>query len=116
MRTLVWSSHRVYRCGAVGQRADRKGREARPLSLVGDFGGRSLLLLVGILAALLERIRSGNGQVVNAAMLDGAMMLDLFIAQHSAGCGAAVERQRIRSFCSWVGSPRASGRGRPARS
>ncbi|MFB7091060.1 CaiB/BaiF CoA transferase family protein, partial [Streptomyces sp. NPDC056296] len=61
-------------------------RPVPPLSLVGDFGGGSMLLVVGILAALMERNRSGRGQVVDAAMLDGAMLLgDLFLAQRSAG-------------------------------
>ncbi|MET8829157.1 CaiB/BaiF CoA-transferase family protein [Streptomyces sp. NPDC004610] len=46
-----------------------------PLNLVGDFGGGSLLLVVGILAALLERARSGAGQTVDAAMVDGAALL-----------------------------------------
>jgi alpha-methylacyl-CoA racemase len=42
-----------------------------PLNLIGDFGGGALFLAVGILAALLERERSGLGQVVDAAMIDG---------------------------------------------
>ncbi len=46
-----------------------------PLNLVGDFGGGSMLVLVGILAALWERTRSGAGQVVDAAMVDGASLL-----------------------------------------
>jgi alpha-methylacyl-CoA racemase len=46
-----------------------------PLNLVGDFGGGSMLLLVGVLAALWERSRSGAGQVVDAAMVDGAALL-----------------------------------------
>ncbi|WP_028926959.1 CaiB/BaiF CoA transferase family protein [Pseudonocardia acaciae] len=46
-----------------------------PLNLVGDFGGGSMLLVVGILAALWERERSGQGQVVDAAMVDGASLL-----------------------------------------
>jgi alpha-methylacyl-CoA racemase len=46
-----------------------------PLNLVGDFGGGSMLLVVGILGALLERERSGAGQVVDAAMVDGASLL-----------------------------------------
>jgi len=44
---------------------------APPLNLVGDFGGGSMLLLTGILAALFERQTSGRGQVVDAAMVDG---------------------------------------------
>jgi len=46
-----------------------------PLNLIGDFGGGSMLLLVGILAALWERTRSGHGQVVDAAMVDGTAVL-----------------------------------------
>ncbi|MEU6701752.1 CaiB/BaiF CoA-transferase family protein [Pseudonocardia sp. NPDC046786] len=46
-----------------------------PLSLVGDFGGGSMLLAVGVLAALLEARTSGRGQVVDAAMIDGASLL-----------------------------------------
>jgi len=42
-----------------------------PLNLVGDFGGGSMFLAFGILAALWERERSGKGQVVDAAIIDG---------------------------------------------
>lgn len=48
---------------------------APPLNLVGDYGGGGMLLALGILAALLERERSGQGQVVDAAMVDGAALL-----------------------------------------
>ena len=46
-----------------------------PLNLGADFGGGSMYLLVGILAALVERGTSGRGQVVDAAMVDGASSL-----------------------------------------
>lgn len=46
-----------------------------PLNLAGDFGGGSLYLVIGILAALLERERSGRGQVIDAAMVDGSSSL-----------------------------------------
>lgn len=46
-----------------------------PLNLVADFGGGSMLVLAGILAALYERERSGAGQVIDAAMVDGVSML-----------------------------------------
>ena len=46
-----------------------------PLNLVGDFGGGALYLVVGVLAALLEAKTSGKGQVVDAAMCDGAASL-----------------------------------------
>jgi len=48
---------------------------APPLNLVGDFGGGGMLLAVGVLAALLEAAKSGKGQVVDAAMTDGAAVL-----------------------------------------
>jgi len=46
-----------------------------PLNLVGDYGGGALYLVFGVLAALFERQRSGRGQVVDAAMVDGASSL-----------------------------------------
>ncbi|WP_153503451.1 CaiB/BaiF CoA transferase family protein [Cumulibacter manganitolerans] len=48
---------------------------APPLNLVGDFGGGSLYLVLGILAALFERQSSGRGQVVDAAIVDGVASL-----------------------------------------
>jgi alpha-methylacyl-CoA racemase len=46
-----------------------------PLNLVGDFGGGGMLLAFGMVAALLEASRSGQGQIVDAAMVDGAATL-----------------------------------------
>lgn len=46
-----------------------------PLNLVGDYGGGALYLTVGVLAALHEAARSGRGQVVDAAICDGAVSL-----------------------------------------
>lgn len=46
-----------------------------PLNLVADYGGGSLYLVVGVLAALVERAGSGRGQVVDAAMIDGVASL-----------------------------------------
>ena len=46
-----------------------------PLNLIGDFGGGGLLLAFGMLAAMLEAHRSGHGQVVDAAMVDGSALL-----------------------------------------
>jgi len=50
-------------------------RPVPPLNLVGDFGGGSMFLLVGVLAALYEREKSGRGQVIDAAMVDGSSVL-----------------------------------------
>lgn len=50
-----------------------------PVNLLGDFGGGGMLLALGILAALVERARSGLGQVIDAAMVDGSALLTSFI-------------------------------------
>lgn len=63
--------------GSVGPAS----RPLPPLNLVGDFGGGSMLLLVGVLAALHARTGSGRGQVVDAAMVDGSALL---MAMHHA--------------------------------
>ncbi|BDH59660.1 CaiB/BaiF CoA-transferase family protein [Tsukamurella sp. PLM1] len=46
-----------------------------PLNLVGDYGGGSMLMVIGVLAALHERETSGRGQVIDVAMVDGAALL-----------------------------------------
>jgi alpha-methylacyl-CoA racemase len=50
-----------------------------PLNLVGDFGGGGMLLAFGIACGLFETQRSGQGQVIDAAMVDGAAVLAAFI-------------------------------------
>jgi alpha-methylacyl-CoA racemase len=49
-----------------------------PLNLLGDYGGGGMLLAVGILAALVETARSGQGQVIDAVMVDGSALLMTF--------------------------------------
>jgi alpha-methylacyl-CoA racemase len=66
----------------------RKGEApVPPLNLVGDFGGGGMLLGFGVACALLEASRSGKGQVVDAAMVDGASLLAAmfsgFLASHN---------------------------------
>ncbi|MEJ5255761.1 MAG: CaiB/BaiF CoA-transferase family protein [Acidimicrobiales bacterium] len=56
----------------IGRQGDRP---VPPLNLVGDFGGGGMLLAFGVVCALLEAQRSGEGQVVDAAMVDGAAVL-----------------------------------------
>ncbi|MDP3898000.1 MAG: CaiB/BaiF CoA-transferase family protein [Mesorhizobium sp.] len=57
---------------AIGEKG---GKPVPPLNLVADYGGGAMFLVMGVLAALLERGVSGRGQVVDAAMVDGAAML-----------------------------------------
>jgi alpha-methylacyl-CoA racemase len=57
-----------------------------PLNLAGDLGGGGLLLAYGLLAAVLERVASGRGQVVDASMVEGsALLMTLFYGLHAAG-------------------------------
>lgn len=61
--------------GAIDSIRSRQGEPVAPLNLVGDYGGGALYLVVGILAALLEVQRTGRGQVIDAAICDGAASL-----------------------------------------
>ena len=61
--------------GALGTIGEPGRKPVPPLNLVADFGGGSMLLVSGVLAALVERATSGSGQVVDAAMVDGVSML-----------------------------------------
>ena len=61
--------------GALAQFGAAGGPPAIPLNLVADYGGGGMVLVAGVLAALLERGRSGRGQVVDVAMVDGVSLL-----------------------------------------
>jgi alpha-methylacyl-CoA racemase len=61
--------------GVLGSLGPAGGTPTVPLPLVADFGGGSMLLLASVLAALIERERSGCGQVVDVAMVDGVIGL-----------------------------------------
>ncbi len=64
----------------------REERPSAPLNVVADMGGGGLMLALGMLAALLERHRSGQGQVVDAAMFEGAAVLATSVwAQRAMG-------------------------------
>ena len=57
-----------------------------PLNLVGDYGGGTMFLIMGVLAAILNARETGKGQVVDAAMTDGAsVLMSMFYAFHYAG-------------------------------
>jgi len=61
--------------GALHAFGHAGGKPTPPLNLVGDFGGGSMMLLFGMLAALLHVRNGGRGQVVDCAMTDGSAML-----------------------------------------
>ncbi|HLZ70572.1 MAG TPA: CaiB/BaiF CoA-transferase family protein [Dehalococcoidia bacterium] len=71
----------------------RKGEApVPPLNLVGDFGGGGMLLAFGVVCALVERQQSGKGQVIDAAMVDGAALLAA--AMHGMRAGGGFSDQR----------------------
>ncbi|HET6914519.1 MAG TPA: CaiB/BaiF CoA-transferase family protein [Acidimicrobiales bacterium] len=61
--------------GTLGMIGRKGEAPVPPLNLVGDFGGGGMLLAFGIVCAMLEATRSGQGQVIDAAMVDGAALL-----------------------------------------
>ena len=65
-----------------------------PLNLVGDFGGGALYLALGIAAALYERERSGRGQVVDAAVIDGTASLMALFSGTTANGRLSLDRAK----------------------
>jgi alpha-methylacyl-CoA racemase len=78
--------------GALHGLGQTSERPQFPSNLVGDFGGGSTYLVIGVLAALLEARSSGQGQVVDAAIVDGTAHLNAMFASMLAG-GSAHERR-----------------------
>ena len=72
--------------GALHAMGPAGGGPLPPLNLVGDYGGGALYLAFGVMAAVFEKQRSGRGQVVDAAMVDGAAsLMSLFYGLQAAG-------------------------------
>ena len=72
--------------GALDAIGPADGAPVPPLNLVGDYGGGALYLAFGLMAALFERQTSGLGQVVDAAMVDGAAsLMSMFHGMRAAG-------------------------------
>lgn len=72
--------------GALDAIGPAGGAPVPPLNLVGDYGGGALYLAFGLMAALFERQSSGRGQVVDAAMVDGAAsLMSMFHGMLAAG-------------------------------
>jgi alpha-methylacyl-CoA racemase len=72
--------------GLLHQIGPTGGKPVVPLNVIGDFGGGGLLLAFGVACALLEARQSGRGQVVDAAMLDGALsFMAMFFGYRALG-------------------------------
>jgi alpha-methylacyl-CoA racemase len=75
-----------------------------PINLIGDFGGGSMLLVIGVLAALVERGQSGAGQVVDAAMVDGsALLMSIFFAIDQMGAWGPRGTNLLDGGAHWYG-------------
>jgi alpha-methylacyl-CoA racemase len=79
--------------GALAAIGRRESGPVPPLNLVGDYGGGSLYLVMGMLAALLEVKSSGTGQVVDAAITDGVISLMAATQAYMAGGTWSVRRE-----------------------
>ena len=89
--------------GALDSIGRRGQPPTPPLNLVGDFGGGGLVLAYGLVCGLLETQRSGKGQVIDSAMVDGAaILMTMFYGMHAAGTWSA-ERgmNRLDSGSHW---------------
>ena len=72
--------------GALHAIGSKNGPPVPPLNLVGDFGGGAMYLAFGMVCAILEARSSGKGQVVDAAMVDGAAsLMTMMYGMHAAG-------------------------------
>jgi alpha-methylacyl-CoA racemase len=77
--------------GTLSMIGRSQDRPVPPLNLIGDFGGGGMLLAFGVVCALLEAARSGQGQVIDAAMVDGAALLAAMVYGFQA---AGIWRER----------------------
>ncbi len=80
--------------GALAAIGEAERPAVPPLNLIGDFGGGSMFLAFGVLCALLERGRSGRGQVVDAAIVDGVASLMTMFAGLTPADRISMERGR----------------------
>lgn len=72
--------------GALHAIGSAGGKPVPPINLLGDFGGGALYLAFGMVCALLEARRSGTGQVVDAAIIDGASsLMTMIYGLHASG-------------------------------
>lgn len=78
--------------GALAGIGPREGPPTPPLNLVGDFAGGTMFLALGIVAALFETRTSGQGQVIDAAMIDGVASLMSFFVGAQADGWTSVQR------------------------
>ncbi|WP_274628899.1 CaiB/BaiF CoA transferase family protein [Arvimicrobium flavum] len=84
--------------GALGAFGPDGAPPVAPINLVGDFGGGALYAAFGILSALLERQRSGMGQVIDVAMVDGTASMLAMLLSHHQGARTGTGTRRGQYF------------------
>jgi alpha-methylacyl-CoA racemase len=91
--------------GALHAIGTKAGGPVPPLNLVGDYGGGALYMVVGVLAAYIEAQRSGKGQVVDCAMVEGAasLMTPMYGAFASGAWVEEREANRLDGGCHHYG-------------
>ena len=88
--------------GVLASIGEKNGAPVYPLNLIGDFGGGALYLAFGLLAGIIEARKSGQGQIVDVAMVDGiASMMTLF---HGLLAGGMWREARASNFAD-TGAP-----------
>lgn len=84
--------------GALGAFGPAGAPPVAPINLVGDFGGGALYAAFGITSALVERQRSGKGQVIDVAMVDGTASMLAMLLSHQQGGRSGTGTQRGEYF------------------
>ena len=83
----AWAGHDINYislAGCLAHIGEHGQAPVPPLNLVGDFGGGGMFLAFGVVCGLLEAQKSGEGQVVDAAMVDGTAIADVDVLGHVA--------------------------------
>ncbi len=76
--------------GALSAIGPKGGKPVPPLNLVGDFGGGGMVLAFGLVCGILESQKSGKGQVIDTAMVDGAaILMAMFYTMNASGAWSA---------------------------
>ena len=86
--------------GLLGLTGDADGPPVQAAGQIADIGGGALMGVIGVLVALRERERSGEGQLVDCSMFDGALS---WLALVAAEAFAERPRRRAAASCSWPG-------------
>ena len=83
--------------GLLGLTGDADGPPVQAAGQIADIGGGALMGVIGVLVALRERERSGEGQLVDCSMFDGALSWLAMVAADAFASGRAARRGELHS-------------------